>query len=82
MPGTRDPETLRTAWQEIVAAAERHYRPGTLTTFIGYEYTPSRDGGNLHRNVIFRGSAAPREPFSRLDSANPEDLWSWDGSPA
>ena len=72
-----DAEVFRTAWQEIVAAAERHYRPGTLTTFIGYEYTPSRDGGNLHRNVIFRGGTAPREPFSRLDSPNPEDLWSW-----
>ena len=72
-----DPEVFRTAWQEIVAAAERHYRPGTLTTFIGYEYTPSRDGGNLHRNVIFRGGTVPQEPFSRLESANPEDLWSW-----
>ena len=75
--GHADPEVVRSAWQEIVDAAERHYRPGTLTTFIAYEYTPSRDGGNLHRNVIFRGGTAPREPFSRLDSPNPEDLWSW-----
>jgi hypothetical protein len=67
----------RSAWQEIVAAAERHNAPGKFTAFIGYEYTPSREGGNLHRNVIFRGSEAPRDIFSREDSANPEDLWSW-----
>jgi hypothetical protein len=73
----RDREVIRTAWQEIIASAQRHYRPGTLTTFIGYEYTPSRDGGNLHRNVIFRGSETPQDIFSRLDSANPEDLWTW-----
>jgi len=34
--------------------------------------------GNLHRNVIFRGSdRLPREPFSRFHSINPEDLWQW-----
>ena len=71
------PEILRSAWQDIVGAAQRHYRPGTLTTFIAYEYTTSRDGANLHRNVIFKGSRAPEAPFSRLDSTNPEDLWTW-----
>ena len=67
----------RGPWAEIVAAAERHNRPGEFTTFIGYEYTSSRDGGNLHRNVIFAGSDVPEDIFGRLDSANPEDLWHW-----
>ena len=31
---------------------------------------------NLHRNVVFRGDRGPDAPFSRLDSFNPEDLWS------
>ncbi len=73
-----DLDVRRDAWEEIVASAERHNDPGTFTTFIAYEYTSSGPGTqNLHRNVIFRGSAHPPLPFSRLDSLNPEDLWAW-----
>ena len=62
------------AWQDIVAAAERHNDPGTFTTFVGYDYTLSADDrGNLHRNVIFRGDA-PDRPFAVTDSRNPADL--------
>ena len=32
---------------------------------------------NLHRNVVFEGSKVPTRPFSRIDSINPEDLWTW-----
>ena len=70
---------IRAAWADIIAAADEFYEPGRLTTFVGYEYTSSTpDMGNLHRNVIFRGSdRLPREPFSRFHSINPEDLWQW-----
>ena len=65
------------AWAQIVAAAERHNRPGEFTTFIAYEFTPSREGGNMHRNVIFADGDVPDNIFGRDDSANPEDLWAW-----
>jgi len=73
-----DRDVARSAWQDIIEAAERHNTPGEFTTFIGYEYTTSGpEFENLHRNVIFRGSEVAELPFSRLDSLNPEDLWHW-----
>ena len=70
----------RTAWADIVAAAERHNDPGKFTTFIGFEYTASTpDMGNLHRNVIFRGDGnrIPSVPYGRANSNSPEGLWNW-----
>ncbi len=70
---------IRSAWEDIIAAADEHNDPGNFTSFVAYEYTAStQDMGNLHRNEIFKGSdRLPREPFSRFHSVNPEDLWDW-----
>ena len=79
-----DLDVIKTAWQDTVDAADRHNEPGVFTTFSAYEYTSVTvnaaeegfGGGNLHRNVFFRGEA-PERPFSTLDSDNPERLWDW-----
>jgi hypothetical protein len=69
---------MRSAWQEIIEAAERHNEPGRFTAFIANEYTATGpEMENLHRNVLFSGASVPTEPFSRSMSSNPEDLWSW-----
>ena len=63
-------------WHAVIDAAERHNDPGTFTTFAGYEY--SSNPPMLHRNVLFAGdpeSTRQTLPFSKYDSANPEDLW-------
>ena len=79
-----DTDVMDSVWMQNVAAADRHYAPGEFTTFAAYEYTSvaaneeqgSFAGGNLHRNVFFKGDA-PDRAFSTLDSTNPEDLWDW-----
>ena len=42
-------------WQQETAAAEKYNEPGRFTAFIGFEWTSTPDGNNLHRNVMFRG---------------------------
>jgi len=67
------------AWRDTINAADEANVPGRFTAFAAYEYTPSTsERGNLHRNVIFRGTDdLPEIPFSRLNSRNPEGLWDW-----
>jgi hypothetical protein len=74
-------ESIRgTVWGEIIDAAERHNDPGRFTTFIGWEWTSTPDGANLHR-VVFQpeGAEVAKKylPFTSFDSSEPEDLWDW-----
>lgn len=78
IPGQR--RIVETAWAEIAETADRHNKPGEFTALIGWEWTATPGGANLHRIVITDGdaaSAATYLPFSRDDSAYPEDLWRW-----
>lgn len=73
-------DLTRSVWQRITAAAEDHNEPGRFTAFIGFEWTSSPGGNNLHRNVIFRDDKELADriiPFSQYDSVDPEDLWAW-----
>ena len=70
----------RTMWERLTAAAEEFNEPGKFTALIGYEWTSSPGGNNLHRNVVFRDGKDKADqilPFSNYDSTDPEDLWAW-----
>ena len=77
IPELDNHEVVKSAWTELGAAADRFYRPGKFTTFAGYEYTSTPEHGNLHRVVLFRTARRPEQPFSAIDSLNPEDLWAF-----
>ncbi len=75
-------EVSMSHWRANIEAAERHNDPGEFTTLIGWEYTPTPDGQNLHRVVLTPDGADKATqflPFSAQMSANPEDLWVWLG---
>ena len=76
----------RSAWNEVIKAADAANDPGRFTAFIGWEWTSNNGGdgtGNLHRNVIYRdnGSKASLvDPISTAKpwgSPDPRDLWKW-----
>ena len=78
-PGYRD------AWEQTMDAAEKHNEPGKFTAFIGYEWTSTDGGFNLHRVVIYRddkSKASMMEPYTTLPpwgSPDPRELWKWLG---
>ena len=73
-----DPKLVRSIWEQITATADRYNEPGIFTAFIGYEWTSTPEGNNLHRVVLFKDAADRANqivPFSQYDSVDPEDLW-------
>ncbi|MCB1859306.1 MAG: DUF3604 domain-containing protein [Gammaproteobacteria bacterium] len=71
---------IQTMWERLTAAAEQFNEPGRFTALLGFEWTSSPGGNNLHRNVIFRDGKQEADqilPFSNYDSTDPEDLWDW-----
>ena len=75
-----DKSFQQTVWDDYLETAERFNEPGVFTSLIGYEWTSTENGNNLHRNVIYRdGSlrASMMRPYTTAESFNPEDLWEW-----
>jgi hypothetical protein len=73
-------EVKTSIWSDTVTITERHNDPGRFTSFIGWEWTSTPGGKNLHRVVFMpQGGevAAKFIPYSSFDSAKPEDLWAW-----
>ncbi len=68
------------AWDDILAAASRHDAPCAFTSLIGWEWTSTPGGNNLHRVVFMPdGEEKARQflPFSSFDGDKPEELWAW-----
>ncbi len=80
LPGT---DAYRSAWELAIKSAEEANDPGNFTAFIGYEWTSTDKGYNLHRNVIYRDDgvrARMMEPYTTLPplgSPDPRELWKW-----
>ena len=79
-PFADTPEMMVNMWKRIQEAAEKHNDPGKFTAFIGFEWTSTPSGSNMHRNVIFRDNMDKTNkilPMSTYDSDDPEDLWKY-----
>ncbi|MCZ6828431.1 MAG: DUF3604 domain-containing protein [Gammaproteobacteria bacterium] len=70
-------DVVRSGWKSVIAAAEQHYQPGVFSTLIAFEWTFVLNGGNLHRNILFRDSTVPELPLSRYELRTEEQLWGW-----
>ncbi len=70
----------REIWDEVLETAEAHNEPGSFSAIIGFEWTSTPGGNNLHRNVLFRDDAdvAGRIlPLTVAESLDPLDLYQW-----
>ena len=76
-------EGYKSTWERIVKAAEEYNDPGRFTALIGYEWTSTLEGNNLHRNVIYRDGGdkalqvVPYTTTPPYGSPDPMDLWKW-----
>ncbi len=65
-------------WIQVQDAAEAAYDRTSaceFTSFVAYEWSSTTNVSNLHRNVLFRGSAVPALPASTFDAPTVEELW-------
>ena len=67
-------------WVNSLKVADQYYQPGRFTTLMGFEWSSTPKGDNLHRVVIFGDGADKTSqtlPFALFDSTDPMDLWKY-----
>ena len=64
-------ERVQTPWREIQRAAAEWNNDCDFTTLIGYEYSPTEQGANLHHNVLFASEKVMDAPISSRDVPDP-----------
>jgi hypothetical protein len=65
-------------WAKSMQIADRHNDPGHFTSLVGWEWSQTASGANLHRIVVsdLDGTAAAGiDPIGSDDAPYPEDLW-------
>ncbi|MDA1075165.1 MAG: DUF3604 domain-containing protein, partial [Proteobacteria bacterium] len=68
------------AWSRLRATVDVHNDPGTFTSLIGWEWSSTPGGANLHRVIVSDAdgdAAAQFSPLSSVVSPYPIDLWKW-----
>ena len=76
----KEDEFVGSVWDRYLKTADAFNEPGRFTTIIGYEWTSTEGGNNLHRNVLYRNGRNEAKqvlPYTTAESFNPEDLWKW-----
>lgn len=65
-------------WQKSMQAADLHYDPGVFTTLVGWEWSQTASGANLHRVIVSDTdgkTASTFDPVGADDAPYPEQLW-------
>jgi hypothetical protein len=73
-------ELTRSIWGDFIKIADQYNEPGRFSAMIGFEWTSTPGGNNLHRVVVLRDGAdkaGQTIPYSLFDSQDPEDLWKY-----
>ena len=65
-------------WTRSMQIADQHNAPGEFTALVGWEWSQTASGANLHRIVVSDAdgsTAAGIDPIGSDDAPYPEDLW-------
>lgn len=79
-PFSNNPEFSKGPWEKIIDAAEAATVPGSFSALIGFEWSSTPNGNNMHRVVVYRDGkdvANSRTPLSSDANTDPEALWDW-----